>query len=148
MGPLTAEKAKPALPFAGSYRLIDIPLSNVTHSDIADVWVVEQFQPHFLNEHVANGRPWDLDRTYGGLRLLPPYEGDDGEGGCEVVVHVFPRTARNKAALHRPGGRERGARCAGEHHYCRRRRQKGAASVVGGAARSYYQNQGRPRACN
>lgn len=77
---LTDVRAKPALPYAGVYRLIDFPLSNCVHSAIADVWVVEQFQPHSLNDHLVNGRPWDLDRTYGGLRILPPYTGKD-EGG-------------------------------------------------------------------
>ncbi|GGC87197.1 glucose-1-phosphate adenylyltransferase [Tersicoccus solisilvae] len=93
MGPLTAGKAKPALPFAGSHHLIDVPLSNLVHSDVSDVWVVEQFQPHFLNEHVANGRPWDLDRTHGGLRLLPPYEGAEGEGFAEGNADSLHRQA-------------------------------------------------------
>ncbi|OMH27085.1 glucose-1-phosphate adenylyltransferase [Tersicoccus phoenicis] len=93
MGPLTEGKAKPALPFAGSYHLVDIPLSNLMHSGIADVWVVEQFQPHALNEHVANGRPWDLDRTRGGLQLLPPYQGDAGEGFAEGNADALYRQA-------------------------------------------------------
>ncbi|MEH0110999.1 glucose-1-phosphate adenylyltransferase family protein [Tersicoccus sp. MR15.9] len=93
MGPLTAEKAKPALPFAGSYHLIDVPLSNLVHSGITDVWVIEQFQPHYLNEHVANGRPWDLDRTHGGLRLLPPFQGDDGEGFAQGNADALYRQA-------------------------------------------------------
>ncbi len=79
---LTEKRAKPVIPFAGMYRLIDFALSNCMHSHISDVWVIEQYQPHSLNEHLANGRPWDLDRTYGGLQVLPPYTGrDDGEGG-------------------------------------------------------------------
>ena len=79
---LTEKRAKPVLPFAGTYRLIDFALSNCMHSHISDVWVIEQYQPHSLNEHLSNGRPWDLDRTYGGLQVLPPYTGrDDGEGG-------------------------------------------------------------------
>lgn len=81
---LTQERAKPATPFAGTYRLIDFALSNCMHSRIADVWVVEQYQPHSLNDHLANGRPWDLDRTYGGLQVLPPFvtkEGEDEENG-------------------------------------------------------------------
>lgn len=78
---LTDQRAKPAVPFAGSFRLIDIPLSNLKHSDISDVWIVEQYQPHSLNEQLANGRPWDLDRTHGGLRVLPPYEGDGPREG-------------------------------------------------------------------
>jgi glucose-1-phosphate adenylyltransferase len=75
LGPLTERRAKPAVPFAGMFRLIDVALSNVAHSGISDVWVVEQYEPHALNDHLANGRPWDLDRTHGGLRLLPPYQG-------------------------------------------------------------------------
>ena len=78
---LTEKRAKPVLPFAGMYRLIDFSLSNCMHSGISDVWVVEQYQPHSLNEHLANGRPWDLDRTYGGLQVLPPYTGRGDEGG-------------------------------------------------------------------
>jgi glucose-1-phosphate adenylyltransferase len=84
LGPLTASRAKPALPFAGVYHLIDFPLSNCVHSGLADVWVVEQFQPHELNDHLLNGRPWDLDRNTGGLRILPPFTGhaqENGEGG-------------------------------------------------------------------
>jgi glucose-1-phosphate adenylyltransferase len=77
---LTDHRAKPSLPFAGTVRLIDIPLSNLMHSHISDVWLVEQYRPHSLNDHLANGRPWDLDRTHGGLRVLPPYEGSDSEG--------------------------------------------------------------------
>jgi glucose-1-phosphate adenylyltransferase len=84
LGPLTVSRAKPALPFAGVYHLIDFPLSNCVHSGVADVWVVEQFQPHELNDHLLNGRPWDLDRNTGGLRVLPPFTGhgqENGEGG-------------------------------------------------------------------
>ena len=77
---LTAERAKPALPYAGVYRLVDFPLSNCRHSGIADVWVLQQYQPHSLTEHLANGRPWDLDRTHGGLRVLHPYLGRSESG--------------------------------------------------------------------
>jgi glucose-1-phosphate adenylyltransferase len=77
---LTSRRAKPALPFGGVFRLIDFPLSNCMHSQIEDVWVVEQFQPHALNEHLTNGRPWDLDRNYSGLRILPPYQGTPESG--------------------------------------------------------------------
>ena len=81
LGPLTERRAKPAVPFAGMFRLIDVALSNVAHSGLTDVWIVEQYEPHDLNDHLANGRPWDLDRTRGGLRLLPPFQarGDDGD---------------------------------------------------------------------
>src|SRR4051794_2949591 len=77
---LTEQRAKPAVPFAGVYRLIDFPLSNCQHSAIADVWVSVQFHPTSLSEHLANGRPWDLDRTSGGLMTLPPFQGTDRGG--------------------------------------------------------------------
>lgn len=83
MQPLTSARAKPALPYAGVYRLVDFPLSNCVHSRLTDVWVVEQFQPFSLNEHLVNGRPWDLDRTYGGLRIIPPSKGGEGGGWAE-----------------------------------------------------------------
>src|SRR3954451_19455173 len=77
---LTEQRAKPAVPFAGVYRLIDFPLSNCQHSAIADVWVSVQFHPTSLSDHLANGRPWDLDRTFGGLMTLPPFQGTDRGG--------------------------------------------------------------------
>jgi glucose-1-phosphate adenylyltransferase len=85
LGLLTDKRAKPVMPFAGFYRLIDFALSNCLHSGISDVWVIEQYELHTLNEHLSNGRPWDLDRTYGGLQVLPPFERDekksDDKGG-------------------------------------------------------------------
>jgi glucose-1-phosphate adenylyltransferase len=78
---LTETRAKPAVPFAGVYRLIDFPLSNCQHSGIADVWVSVQYQPQSVNEHLAGGRPWDLDRTTGGLMMLPPFESGSERGG-------------------------------------------------------------------
>lgn len=80
LGPLTIGRAKPSLPVGGNYRLIDISLSNAMHSALTDVWVLQQYEPHVLNEHLAGGRPWDLDRTRGGFRTLPPFEGHDRDG--------------------------------------------------------------------
>jgi glucose-1-phosphate adenylyltransferase len=80
---LTESRAKPAVPFAGVYRLVDFPLSNCEHSGIADVWVSVQYQPISLSEHLANGRPWDLDRTTGGLMMLPPFQGSERGGWTE-----------------------------------------------------------------
>lgn len=78
MDVLTRERAKPALPFAGVLQLADFPLSNLAHSGISDVWLSLQFQGSTLQEQVANGRPWDLDRNLGGLRILLPHEGTGG----------------------------------------------------------------------
>ena len=77
---LTEQRAKPAVPYGGVYRLIDFPLSNCQHSQVADVWVSVQFHPTSLADHLANGRPWDLDRTSGGLLTLPPFQGTDRGG--------------------------------------------------------------------
>jgi glucose-1-phosphate adenylyltransferase len=79
MDVLTRERAKPALPFAGVYQLVDFPLSNLTHSGISDVWLSLQFQGTSIADPVANGRPWDLDRSRGGLRLLMPQQGTGSE---------------------------------------------------------------------
>ncbi len=79
LGVLTRKRAKPAVPFAGKYRIIDFTLSNCVNSGIYDVMVLMQYRPHSLAEHIRNGRPWDLDRTFaGGVRLMPPYTGRPG----------------------------------------------------------------------
>ena len=75
MDVLTLERAKPALPFGGSYQLLDFPLSNLVNSGVDDVWLSVQYQASALQDQVRNGRPWDLDRTGGGLRLLIPQQG-------------------------------------------------------------------------
>ena len=80
---LTDDRAKPAVPYAGHYRLIDVVLTNVLHSGLSDVWVVEQTHPFSLQDHLANGRPWDLDRTTGGLRLLHPRQGTGRRDGWQ-----------------------------------------------------------------
>lgn len=90
---LTENRAKPATPFVGMYRLIDFPLSNCLHSGVSDVWVLQQYQPASLNDHLANGRPWDLDRTTGGLLVLPPYEGTRREGFAQGTADGLWRNA-------------------------------------------------------
>jgi glucose-1-phosphate adenylyltransferase len=72
---LSQKRAKPAVPFAGKYRIIDFALSNCVNSSITDVAVLTQYRPHSLHDHIGIGRPWDLDRQQGGVRLLQPYIG-------------------------------------------------------------------------
>ena len=74
---LTEKLAKPAVPFGGKYRIIDFPLSNCVNSGIDTVGILTQYQPLVLNEYIGNGQPWDLDRLYGGVRVLPPYQKAD-----------------------------------------------------------------------
>jgi glucose-1-phosphate adenylyltransferase len=94
---LTTERAKPAMPFAGVYRLIDFPLSNCHHSRIDDVWILQQYEPHSLATHLAGGRPWDLDRTYGGLRVHHPYLGDSESGWYEGNADAIYRNRQEIA---------------------------------------------------
>jgi glucose-1-phosphate adenylyltransferase len=73
---LTGKRAKPAVPFAGKYRIIDFTLSNCVNSGIFDVLILTQYRPHSLNDHIERGRPWDLDRSFtGGVQILQPYKG-------------------------------------------------------------------------
>jgi glucose-1-phosphate adenylyltransferase len=79
---LTALRSEAAVPFGGKYRIIDFALSNCVNSDVFDVAVLTQYQPRSLNQHIGLGRPWDLDRTSGGVRLLQPYQNTRGEKGA------------------------------------------------------------------
>ena len=74
LGVLTANVAKPAVAFGGKYRIIDFPLSNCINSGVDTVGVLTQYLHLRLNSHIGIGIPWDLDRNYGGVTLLPPYE--------------------------------------------------------------------------
>ena len=73
---LTTQTAKPAVSFGGKYKIIDFPLSNCINSGIDTVGVLTQYQPLALNEYIGNGATWDLDRSRGGLSVLPPYQGN------------------------------------------------------------------------
>lgn len=75
LGVLTAKRTKPAVPFAGKYRIIDFTLSNCVNSNIFDVMILAQYRPHSLIEHIGSGGPWDLNREFtGGLRIYTPYK--------------------------------------------------------------------------
>lgn len=76
---LAEKRAKPAMPFAGKYRIIDFVLSNCANSGLTDIAVLTQYRPHSLNEHIGTGRPWDLDRNRGGIRIWQPYKGRDDQ---------------------------------------------------------------------
>ena len=89
---LSSVRAKPAVPFGGKYRIIDFTLSNCVNSDINDIVVLTQYNPRSLNDHIGVGRPWDLDRSKGGVKLLQPYiaRGRIAEwyrGTADAVLH-------------------------------------------------------------
>ena len=78
LGVLTSKIAKPAVPYGGKYRIIDFPLSNCANSGIDTVGILTQYKPLELNDYVGSGKPWDLDRSNGGVHILPPYQGQKG----------------------------------------------------------------------
>lgn len=87
---LSEARAKPAVPFAGKFRIIDFTLSNCVNSGIYTTGVLTQYRPHSLNEHIGIGKPWDLDRSRGGIRLLQPYQrrrGKDWYGGTADAIN-------------------------------------------------------------
>jgi glucose-1-phosphate adenylyltransferase len=97
---LSERRAKPAVPFGGKYRIIDFTLSNCVNSGIYDIGVLTQYRPTSLNRHIGTGRPWDLDRTRGGVQILQPSLGavhsDWYQGTADAIyqnlVHLRRRT--------------------------------------------------------
>jgi glucose-1-phosphate adenylyltransferase len=97
---LTVKRAKPAVPFAGKYRIIDFTLSNCVNSGLFDIMVLAQYRPQSLIEHIGSGGPWDLDRDFtGGGRILTPYksrrESDWYEGNADAVQQNFTFIKQN-----------------------------------------------------
>ena len=105
LGVLSERRAKPAVPFAGKFRIIDFTLSNCVNSGIYEVGVLTQYLPRSLNDHIGIGRPWDLDRSRGGVRLLQPYQGRGHQqwygGTADAVLQNldFLRESRADAVL-------------------------------------------------
>ena len=94
LGILTEDMAKPAIPYGGKYRIIDFPLSNCTNSGIDVVGVMTQYQPLELNSYIGSGSPWDLDLTYGGVYVLPPYvKGKHGEWYSGTANAIYQNIA-------------------------------------------------------
>ncbi len=94
LGALTVKRTKPAVPFAGKYRIIDFALSNCVNSGIFDLMVLAQYRPQSLVEHIGVGAPWDLNRDFtGGIKILTPYkarnESDWYAGTADAVQQNF-----------------------------------------------------------
>ncbi|MCK8817320.1 glucose-1-phosphate adenylyltransferase [Natroniella sulfidigena] len=87
---LSDHRAKPSVPFAGKYRIIDFTLSNCVNSEIYNIGILTQYLPMSLNNHIGIGKPWDLDRRIGGATLLQPYTGKEG-GWYEGTAHAVSR---------------------------------------------------------
>jgi glucose-1-phosphate adenylyltransferase len=97
---LSQKRAKPAVPFAGKYRIIDFTLSNCVNSGIYNVGIATQYRPRSLHDHIRSGRPWDLDRATGGVTLLQPYLGrsdsDWYQGTADAIHQNFDFIRRPK----------------------------------------------------
>ncbi len=91
---LTKNIAKPAVPFGAKYRIIDFTLSNCINSDINVVGVPTQYQPLVLNRYIRNGLPWDLDRLYGGVYILPPYQQSNGTDWYKGTANAIYQNIR------------------------------------------------------
>ena len=77
---LTAMRSEASIPFGGKFRIIDFALSNCVNSGLYNVAILTQYMPRSLNDHIGVGKPWDLDRSQGGVRLLQPYLGPGHTG--------------------------------------------------------------------
>jgi len=126
---LGEKRAKPAVPFAGKYRIIDFPLSNAVNSDLYRIAVITQYRPHSLMDHIGIGEPWDLNRRWpNGVQIWQPYRGrkDQGwyrgtadalyqnrnfiaESGCEHLLilsgdHIYKQDYRQLLRCHEDKG--------------------------------------------
>ena len=91
---LTTNIAKPAVSFGGKYRIIDFPLSNCINSGIDTVGVLTQYQPLILNNYIGNGQPWDMDRNFGGVHILPPYQGKNSSDWYKGTANAIYQNLR------------------------------------------------------
>jgi glucose-1-phosphate adenylyltransferase len=103
LGILTAKRTKPAVPFAGKYRIIDFTLSNCVNSNLFDVMIIAQYRPHSLIEHLGSGAPWDLNRDFtGGIRIYTPYKSSHAgwfTGTADAVQQNFSFIKNNNPDL-------------------------------------------------
>jgi glucose-1-phosphate adenylyltransferase len=89
LGKLTANQAKPAVPFGGRYRIIDFPLSNCANSGVRNVGVITQYEPLRLNNHIGNGSSWGLDGLNASATILQPYTDNGGSKWFEGTAHAI-----------------------------------------------------------
>lgn len=95
---LVRQRAKPAVPFAGIYRLIDFPLSNVMNSGMEKVGILTQYLPYSLTDHIGNGFAWGLVGRDREVRILPPHQGTHGSDWYRGTADAI---YRNLSYIHR-----------------------------------------------
>jgi len=69
---LTQKRSMASVPFGGRYRLVDFALSNMVNADITKVGIITHYNYQSLVDHLGTGKDWDLARSTGGLKILPP----------------------------------------------------------------------------
>ena len=92
--PLTHHRAKPAVPIGGSYRLIDIPLSNCLHADIRRIFVLTQFNSASLNRHIAQAYRMD-PFSHGFVDILAAEQTPDNPGWYQGTADAVRQAARH-----------------------------------------------------
>src|SRR5213075_1159112 len=83
--PLTAEHAKPALPFANGYRIVDFVLSNLVNSDIATIYVVAQYKPDSLVKHIQSAWAPSFEGSEGLIKVCLPRPNAPFKGTADAV---------------------------------------------------------------
>jgi len=87
--PLTLSRPKPAIPFGGSFRIIDFPLLNCLHSELTDVSLLTQYRHEQLEMYIRQiwSERWEQSCKVGGfLRCLPPAEGERYKGTADAAL--------------------------------------------------------------
>lgn len=91
--PLTRERAKPAVPIAGKYRLVDIPISNCINSGIRNIFLLTQFNSVSLHQHI--GYTYRFDQFSGGhVRILAAEQTPDSAGWFQGTADAVRRSVR------------------------------------------------------
>src|SRR5437667_2289618 len=92
--PLTQHRSKPAVPIGGSYRLIDVPVSNCLHADIRRIYVLTQFNSASLNRHIAQTYRMDLFAN-GFVEILAAEQTPDNPNWFQGTADAVRQAARH-----------------------------------------------------
>src|SRR6476469_679468 len=92
--PLTQHRSKPAVPIGGSYRLIDIPISNCLHADIRRIFVLTQFNSASLNRHISQTYRMD-PFSQGSVEILAAEQTPDNPNWFQGTADAVRQAARH-----------------------------------------------------
>ena len=70
---LTHKRTMASVPYGGRYRLVDFALSNMVNADITKIGIITHYNYQSLMDHIGSGKDWDLSRSSGGIKILPPF---------------------------------------------------------------------------